>query len=171
MNNLSEKAVSIIQTFQLEKHIEGGWFKRTFQSDEINTATKLANNSIAQRFITTSIVYLLCAGEFSAFHKLQQYETWHFYSGDPLCIYWFDEIGQLHSQTLGSNYEKGELSQITMKPNTYFAAELQNNADYAFVGCSVTPGFDYEDFSIATQSQLLELYPEHVTIITRLTRS
>jgi len=166
MINKIQKIQTIINTFQLEPHIEGGWYRRTFESDQLTGNSSLAGT----RHITTSIVYLLAQQEFSAFHKLQQYETWHFYSGDSLLIHWFDEHGILQSQILGNDYEKGEFPQLTIKPNTYFAAELMEGSEYAFVGCSVSPGFHYDDFSIASRSELITLYPEHSKIITKLTK-
>jgi len=170
MDNKSDKAQEIIKTFNLEPHIEGGWFKRTFQSEQQFNKNSLTNCFTGTRYVTTSIVYLLQKGEFSAFHKLLQYETWHFYSGDPLLIHWFDEEGNLHSQILGTNYEKGEIPQITIKPNTYFAATLAQKSEYAFVGCSVSPGFDYEDFTLAKRKELRLMYPQHSAIIKRLTK-
>jgi len=170
MNKVSEHVQNIIKTFELEPHIEGGWFRRIFQSDQLLNKNSLTNCFTGTRYVTTSIVYLLQKGEFSAFHKLLQYETWHFYSGDSLVIHWFDENGQIHSQTLGNNYDKGEIPQLTIKPNTYFAAELQSKSEYAFVGCSVSPGFDYEDFTLAKRKDLLTLYPEHSILIKRLTK-
>ena len=99
-----------------------------------------------------------------------QYETWHFYSGDPIIVHWFNDQGILESQILGTNYEIGEIPQLTIKPNTYFAAELAPKSEYAFVGCTVSPGFDYEDFTLAKRKALLQLYPDYAPIIKRLTK-
>jgi predicted cupin superfamily sugar epimerase len=166
MTTISKQAQNIIKIFELEPHIEGGWFRRTFQSDRTYDTIGLSGT----RHCTTSIVYLLSKSEFSAFHKLKQYETWHFYAGDQIIIYWFDANGTLQSKILGNNYDKGDVPQLTINPDTYFAAELMECSEYAFVGCSVSPGFDYADFSIASRSELITLYPEHSKIITRLTK-
>ena len=170
MDTISEKTKGIITSFGLEPHVEGGWFRRTFQSDQQLNKNSLTNCFTGTRYVTTSIIYLLPKGEFSAFHSLLQYETWHFYSGDPIIVHWFNDQGILESQILGTNYEKGEIPQLTIKPNTYFAAELAPKSEYAFVGCTVSPGFDYEDFTLAKRKALLQLYPDYAPIIKRLTK-
>jgi len=46
--------------------------------------------------------------------------------------------------------------------------ESSDPEDFAIVSCSVTPGFEYEDFKLYTQDELLEKFPEHAQIIRRL---
>jgi len=170
MSNISIKAKAIIDKFKLEPHIEGGWFKRSFQSEQQLSKDSLINCFTGTRYVTTSIYYLLPKGEISAFHQLLQYETWHYYAGDPIIIHWFDENGNHQSIVLGNDYEKGQIPQLTIQPNTFFAAELAPESEFAFVGCSVAPGFDFDDFSLAEKDELLSLYPEHADIIARLTK-
>jgi predicted cupin superfamily sugar epimerase len=38
------------------------------------------------------------------------------------------------------------------------------------VGCTVYPGFDFNDFELAKRDDLIKLFPKHQTIITELTR-
>ena len=58
----------------------------------------------------------------------------------------------------------------TVTKGTWFASESVGKLGYGLCGCSVSPGFDFEDFEMAERYQLIELYPQHKEIITRLTR-
>jgi predicted cupin superfamily sugar epimerase len=42
---------------------------------------------------------------------------------------------------------------------------------YALCGCTVSPGFDFEDFEMARKEYLLEAYPEQAEIIEQLTHA
>lgn len=41
---------------------------------------------------------------------------------------------------------------------------------FSLVGCKASPGFDFEDFELADRVELINIYPQHDEIITRLTR-
>jgi len=38
------------------------------------------------------------------------------------------------------------------------------------VGCTVAPGFDFADFEMARREELVKDYPQHRSVIERLTR-
>lgn len=166
---MNTSAQEIINTFGLHKHIEGGWYVRTFQSEHSADYPFISHNK-EKRFVTTSIYYVMLPGEFSAFHKIKQYETWHFYCGSPIRLYWFDIDGLLQSTVLGNDYSKGHLPQFTFPPDCYFAAEPIENTLFSFAGCTVCPGFDYADFHLASSVELIEKFPKYKDIIKRLTR-
>jgi predicted cupin superfamily sugar epimerase len=48
---------------------------------------------------------------------------------------------------------------------------VKEGGNWCLVGCTVSPGFDFEDFELAERDQLVAAYPECANIITRLTRS
>ena len=64
----------------------------------------------------------------------------------------------------------GQKLQFTVPAGVVFGSTIEsdNEEDFAIVSCSVTPGFEYEDFELYTQDELLEKYPEHEEIICRL---
>jgi predicted cupin superfamily sugar epimerase len=37
-------------------------------------------------------------------------------------------------------------------------------------GCTVSPGFDFRDFELASRIELVEKFPQHKKIIEKLTR-
>jgi uncharacterized protein len=63
------------------------------------------------------------------------------------------------------------LRQAAIPPGVWFAAHLPGTAGYALVGCDVAPGFEYEDFEIASRTALRGAYPRHAALIERLTRA
>jgi hypothetical protein len=70
---------------------------------------------------------------------------------------------------MGQNPEKGEVLQTVIWQGNWFAAEISNKAGYALIGCTVAPGFDFKDFELAVEKELIERSPEKELIIKRLT--
>ena len=143
-----------IKKLELERHPEGGWYRRVFESD-----IRLENG----RPIMTSIYYLLEAPDFSALHRLQSDEQWHFYSGNPITIYELSAHSEVVETTLGT-----DRFQHTVKAGTLFGATLDEG--YALVGCTVTPGFDFAEFEMPSRDVLLAEYPNQYEFIVRLSR-
>jgi len=57
-----------------------------------------------------------------------------------------------------------------VKAGHWFGARLKPGGEYALVGCTVSPGFDFADFELATRAPLLLQYPQHEGLILSLTR-
>ncbi|HTE27387.1 cupin domain-containing protein [Flavitalea sp.] len=158
-----------IQHLNLSKHIEGGSFRQTYRSPLILERECLGNNFEGPRPVSTSIYFLLEQGQFSAFHKISSDETWHFYEGDPLDIFEFDDNGQLITHKLGRDTQKGESFQVLVTAGRWFGSRIAGNGIYSLVGCTVAPGFDFADFQLAVRAELSALYPEHKTLIAEMT--
>ena len=124
-----------------------------------------------ERSISTSIYYLLDGSQFSAFHKLKSDEIWHFYVGSSITLYIIDKIGNLSEVQVGRGSEKGEHFQGRLKTGSWFSATVNDKSSYALVGCSVSPGFDFRDFELGERNKLIETYPQHQSIIEKLTRT
>lgn len=153
-----------VEKLNLEQHPEGGYFKETYRSEE----TIEIENIEGKRNLATGIYFLIDSGNFSAFHRIKSDEMWHFYGGDPLVVHMIDDEGNYIRQTIGADIEKGELLQFVVPANVWFASEVVERGDYSLVGCTVSFGFDFRDFELAT-AYLSEQYPEHSKIIERLT--
>ncbi|WP_066051614.1 cupin domain-containing protein [Robertmurraya korlensis] len=149
-----------INQLNLEPHAEGGYFKQSFRSSE-----ELSNYS---RVLYTSIYFLLREGEVSHFHRLQSDELWYFHAGQSLSVHIIHENGQYEEVRLGLNIEEGEVPQIAVPKNTIFGSSVLDAGGFALVGCMVSPGFEYQDFELFTQKQLLQKYPQHEKIIKKL---
>jgi len=153
-----QKAEYWIEKLELQKHSEGGWFKEIYRSEDLIQEESLHENFQGERNCSTSIYYLLEGNDFSSFHRIKSDEIWHFYTGTSTVeIYWIDN-GLLQKIKLGPGFENGEHFQVVASKNKWFAARLINSKGYALVGCTVSPGFNFEDFELAGTS-LLEEYP------------
>ena len=155
-----------ISHLQLTRHVEGGWFKETYRSP--------LNVQLPQhvsRAISTSIYFLLEKDDFSAFHRIASDEQWHFYSGDGLVIYEFDQGGELIEHHLGPDPANGDHFQITVKKGHWFASRVKPGGVYSLAGCTVAPGFEYADFELARRDELTQQYPNHIDLIKSLTRT
>lgn len=158
-----------IKYLNLIPHPEGGYYKEVYRSKENILENCLPNRFTSSRAFSTSIYYMLEKGDFSAFHKIKSDELWHFYDGDPISIHVIDEEGNLTTHKLGLSPENDILPQVTIFANQWFAAESMG--DYSLVGCTVSPGFDFDDFEIADIDTLKNSYSDHVKIIEKFTHS
>jgi len=96
--------------------------------------------------------------------------VWNFFEGDPLTIHILDPVGGLIEKRLGRNFNKAESFQVVIEAGNWFAAEQRGPGEFTLAGCTVAPGFEYEDMEIAVRAQLLARYPQHQEIIEKLTR-
>jgi len=159
-----------IQRFQLTEHVEGGSFRELYRSPLKAPANALPPVFGDNRNFCTGIYFLLKQKQFSAFHRIQSDELWHFYYGDPLVVYELDTTGQLTEHHLGNNPEEGQEFQRTIKAGSWFASRVKEGGEYALVGCTVSPGFDFADFELANREALIKQYPQHRPLIEALTR-
>ena len=140
----------------------------------IERTSRLRRQALPARFpgarrASTAIYFLLEAGDFSAFHRLRSDEVWHFYAGSPLIVHVIEPAGEYSSICLGSDADDGEVFQCVVRAGCWFGSELVDGGSYALVGCTVAPGFDFEDFEMAERLGWWS-YPEHRALIARLTR-
>jgi uncharacterized protein len=160
----------IVKELNLLPHPEGGYYKETYRSEGKIPHAFLSPDFSGDRNMATGIYFLIKKGNFSALHKIKSDETWHFYYGDALEVIEIDTEGNLKITKIGSNIIEGESFQYTVKANTWFGSRVSNNGNYSLVGCTVYPGFDFNDFELANREDLIKLFPQHQNIITELTR-
>ncbi len=160
----------LIEQYQLQPHPEGGWYKETYRSAEGIAATALPERFRGERSFSTAIYFLLEQGNFSAFHKIKSDECWHFYAGETLHVYVLHIDGQLEIIKLGTDILNGEIFQYVVPANCWFASRPSPESSFCFVGCTVSPGFDFADFEMAKAEELILLYPQHTLIIKQLCR-
>ncbi len=147
-----------IKKLALEPHVEGGWFRETYQSDD-----KINDNSIC-----TSIYFLLDENNFSAYHRLTSDEIWYYHEGNPLHISMIDPSGEIKDVVLGSDIDKGEQLFYVVPKGYIFASYVDQG--FSIVSCVVSPGFTYDDFKLFKRDELLKAYPKHKDMIIKLTR-
>lgn len=163
-----------INTLNLTPHPEGGYYKEAYRASESIPQNALPARFSGSRSFSTSIYFLLTADTFSAFHRIQQDELWHFYDGSPLTIHRITPNGDYHSHVLGRSPANNETLQIVVPAGDWFAASVADQSspeNFSLVGCTVAPGFDFEDFEMPNCQTLITLFPEHSTIIQQLTHN
>lgn len=160
---MKKDATYWIEKLNLNKHPEGGYFKETYRSTQ-----KLSISSDTERNASTAIYFLLSSDDFSAFHRLSSDEIWHFYEGNAVDIFIISPEGILQTTRVGQNLEKGEVFQAVIPAHHWFAAQVVNEG-YVLVGCTVAPGFEFEDFELAERAKLIQLFPQHEKLIAKHT--
>ncbi len=165
--SMQQSPDQLIRYYQLLPHPEGGYFKETYRSG--STIDTGSNAFPGGRSYSTAIYFLLQRQDFSAFHRIKSDEIWHFYAGGTLLIHVIDLAGNLSTIRLGRNTDAGDTFQAVVSAGCWFASEPAG-ADYALVGCTVAPGFDFSDFELAEKEKLSADFPQHQDIIARLTR-
>lgn len=138
----------------LAPHPEGGVYRETFR------ASQIVDTAVGPRAASTAILYGLPAGGHSAWHAVVHDELWHWHAGGPLRLHLLDASG-LRTITLGA----GHALQAVVPGGTWQAAEA--DAD-VLCGCTVAPGFDFADFTLAEAEALAAAFPDHAAMARRL---
>ena len=160
-----------IKKLDLQPHPEGGYFKEIYHSEELIPINALPSRYNGPRSFGTSIYYLLELDQFSSFHRLKSDELWHFYDGSSVQLYLLFPDGQLNKIILGPEIEDKEFLQITIPAGCWFAAHPVDENSFSLAGCTVFPGFDFDDFELADRIKLISEFPQYEDIINKLTRS
>jgi predicted cupin superfamily sugar epimerase len=166
----------LVERFALAPHPEGGFYRETHRDEaqvlrfgehgETGTAA-------APRAASTCIYYLLCNDAYSAWHRIDADEVWHFYAGDPLDVHMIDGTGRHTIVRLGNALQREDaVFQAVVPAGYWFAAECADGARnpdaFALVGCTVAPGFEFSCFELADPDALAAAYPAHSAIFRRL---
>ena len=78
--------------------------------------------------------------------------------------------GDMYRETvLGPNILDGEVQQLVVKGGTWFGCFPADETPFSFVGCTVSPGFDFQDFELGSRARLLRDFPNASDIIIKLT--
>ena len=126
----------LIDRYDLLLHPEGGYYREVYRSQQ-------GVRSVAaegERQAVTHIYFLLGQGQVSRFHKVRHDEIWNFYEGAPLRLLVSDGAS-IREQLLGP-----ETAYAGFVPGGHFQAAVSTGA-YSLVGCTVAPGFEFEDFA------------------------
>jgi predicted cupin superfamily sugar epimerase/mannose-6-phosphate isomerase-like protein (cupin superfamily) len=168
-------AGKLIDHYQMQKiPQEGPWFTLSYSS-----ADTLDGDSLPVRYAGrdhpagNAIVALETPNDFSAMHRLQTDEVWHFYDGSPLDVLLLYPDGHGQKITLGPNVLAGEFRQFTVPRGVWqgSAPHDPSAAAYSFFADQLSPGFDYADFEMGYRDALQREYPAFARDIARLTRA
>jgi len=154
-------ADQIIALFNLKPHPEeGGYFAETYRSPETLSENALPSRFKGIRSFGTAIYYLLTPETFSAIHRLQSDEIFHFYFGDPVEMLQLRPDGSGKVITIGSDILNGMQPQVVVPRGVWQGAKLSKDGRFALLGTTVSPGFEWVDYEPGRKDQLLKSYPE-----------
>ena len=156
------KAEHLIQRLGLKRLPgEGGYYKETYRSDET------AGND---RDLSTAIYYLITPEANSKMHRVSSDEIFHFYFGDPVQMLLLYPTGESRVVVLGDNLPSGQKPQLVVPKGTWQGAMVvEGDYGYAFMGTTMAPGFELDDFELGEQDSLLLRFPQHEILIRELT--
>ncbi|WP_433555706.1 cupin domain-containing protein [Pseudonocardia xinjiangensis] len=117
---------------------------------------------------SAAIYYLLLAPEFSALHRLDATETYHWYAGSPLRLLLLHPGGAIEEPVLGPGLEAGQRPQVVVAAGTWQGSSPEG--EWSLVGTTTAPPFDWAGFRLGDRAVLLDRYPGARSRITQLTR-
>ena len=145
----------MIQLLDLQPHIEGGYFRRTYCSDQQCNLAQ-AKSDVA-RALMSSILYLLTSDSPIGHLHRNQSDIVHYYQGGGSLCYWLlSPAGELSQYYLGWHTPQGPQLQLTV-PGGYWKASELVSGDWGLISEAVSPGFDYRDMTLATPHWLEQL--------------
>ena len=128
-------AAEMIERLELKPHPEGGWYRETWRSAAVLPDGRAAS---------TSILFLLEAGQGSHWHRVDAEELWIHQAGGPIRL----------STARGPNISRvilgadpGQTPQHLVQTGEWQSADAEE--DWSLVACVVTPGFRFEGFELA----------------------
>ena len=149
---------------------EGGFFAETYRSKENILEKDLPARYSGERSFGTAIYYLLTPTTFSEIHRLKSDEIFHFYLGDPVEVVNLFPDGKIKKIILGQEIFAGMELQVIVPKMVWQGAKLIDGGNYALLGTTVSPGFDYNDYESGKKEDLLKLYPDFKDFIIKLTK-
>lgn len=164
-------ADDIIKYLGLEPHPkEGGFFREIYRSSESISCSSLPGRyDGSSRNHATGIYYLLTPDTYSHLHSVASDESFHFYVGDPVEMIQLPPKGNGKKIILGSDLLAGQQVTVTVPHGHWQGCRLVPGGNYALMGCTVSPGFEYQDYRHGIRSDLMNQFPSFKDSITALT--
>lgn len=173
-------ADEVKRTLNLKPHPrEGGWFFQSYAAEAMLPASVFANSSDPARYpgprrLATAIYYLLESTTFSEMHRLGSDEVFHHYTGGPVEMLQLFPGGRSGRVIIGKDLAAGQRPQVVVPRGVWQGSRLLQTVrdvnEWALLGCTVSPGFEYQDYETGTCPELLAGWPSETTMIKALTR-
>ena len=166
-------AADVKRILGLKPHpCEGGWYVRTYESGERVGAEAFSDARYSGARLTgTAIYYLLEPGTFSEMHLLQSDEVFHFYLGDAVEMLQLAPGGAGSVIRIGTDLAAGQRPQVLAPRGVWQGARLVAGGEFALLGCTVAPGFEFEDYTAGERAELCAEWPEFAAMIRELTHA
>ncbi len=159
-------AEDVVRLLNLEPHPrEGGWFTESYRSE----TCFVPDGYPGSRHHSTAIYYLLTPDSYSRLHQLRGDEIFHFYAGDAVEMLQLHPDGSSQVLVIGNDLSAGQRPQVVAPKHVWQGSRLLPGGSWALLGCTVAPGFEYEDYQDETRAYFLVRYPQHGPLIAALT--
>lgn len=166
---MTTKVKRIIELLDLQPlPVEGGYYRESYRSDEMLTKPGLPSRYNNPRLFASAIYYLITPDTFSSLHKLLSDELFHFYLGDEVEMLQLFEDGTGKIIRLGSDIENGCVPQALVPKYAWQGSRLADGGEFALMGTTMSPGFDFEDFTPPNKAELIQRYPAFSEQINKL---
>jgi predicted cupin superfamily sugar epimerase len=150
---------------------EGGWYVRTYEASELVVAEAFSDRRYAgDRRTGTAIYYLLEPETFSEMHRLKSDEVFHFYVGDAVEMLQLTEGEGGRMVVIGNDLLREQRPQVVVERGMWQGSRLVEGGRWALLGCTVSPGFEFEDYETGIRDRLCAGWPEFAEKIRALTR-
>ena len=161
-------AQGVINALNLEPHLEGGYFRRTYQSDHRDWLETAGG----PRYLMTSIYYLLTKqSPMGQFHLNQSDILHYFHLGDAIEYSLIHPDGSMQTVVMGNDVLAGQHLQLHVPGGIWKASRLLDGANgFGLISEAVSPGFDFADMEMGSREKLTAAFPQHRALIEKLTR-
>jgi hypothetical protein len=136
------RAAELIALLGLQPHPEGGHYVETFRSPTVLSTVG------GVRSASTAILFLLTAGSCSRWHRVTSDEAWHWHEGSPLELLLCPQPGAAITRLRLGPVATDIRPQAIVPAGWWQAARPLG--EFALVGCTVAPGFEFADFTLLT---------------------
>jgi uncharacterized protein len=147
---MSDRSAVLIASLGLSPHPEGGYYRELHRS----SATVHPDDGRGPRSALTTIYFLLPNGSVSRWHRVQSDEVWHFYEGAPLDLWSASPEGNRVDHNRLGPLDGAQRPVWTVPAGHWQAA--RSTGSYTLVGCTVGPGFDFRDFTLASEQPTVD---------------
>ncbi len=127
-----------VRTWQLQPHPEGGFFRETYRSARHTAPAGWPG----ERALATAILYLLPAGQRSAWHRVRGDELWLWQGGPAMELRIAGE-----TRLVGPDPAARQQPQVLV-PGGAWQSATPAAGPWSLAACLVTPGFDFADFEL-----------------------
>lgn len=158
----------IVRRLEMQPHPEGGYFKESYRAKGSIPGAALLHRPEAGRAYSTAIYYLLPPEGRSRLHRMKSDEIFHFYLGGPMSLVKLMPDGSHESVRLGQELADGQQLQHLVEAGTWFGGFCEPGSPFSLVGCTVAPGFEFEDFELGERGALLRQFPAAGSLIEKL---
>ena len=104
-------------------------------------------------------------------HRLPTEEIFHLYLGGPVRMLQLFDRGKGRELLIGPEILAGQEPQVIVPAGVWQGSMLEPGVEFALLGATMAPGFDYADYEQGRRAELLAHYPAHTAMITLLTRT